>query len=223
MRTSTFSEELRRARWSYVWQKTPQQPKYMNLDSLRDIQVMAPMKNGETGVYALNERLQAALNPGGPGITELKRGKTIFRKGDKVMQTRNDYELAWFRDGETGEGVFNGDIGFIAAVNAAERALAVTFEDGRHAEYDEARLDDLELAYCVSVHKSQGSEFEAVVLPLTFVPRFLSTRNLLYTAVTRAKRLAVIVGREETVRQMVDNNTIARRYTGLARRLRDGV
>ena len=197
-------------------------PKYMGLDSLRDIQVMAPMKNGETGVYALNERLQAALNPPGPGVQELRRGKTVFRKGDKVMQTRNDYELAWFRDGETGVGVFNGDIGFIAGVNAGERALAVTFEDGRHAEYDEARLDDLELAYCVSVHKSQGSEFEAVVLPLTFVPRLLSTRNLLYTAVTRARRLAVIVGREDTVRQMVDNNTIARRYTGLARRLREG-
>ena len=195
-------------------------PNYLRLDPVRDIQVMAPMKKGETGVFALNAMLQAALNPGGPGVPEIRRGGTVFRRGDKVMQMNNDYELAWERDGEAGEGVFNGDIGFITALSASERALEVTFEDGRVAEYGDAQLENLEPAYCVSVHKSQGSEFEAVVLPLCHVPRMLSTRNLLYTAVTRAKRLAVIVGQEGAVRAMVDNNTIARRYTALAQRLR---
>jgi exodeoxyribonuclease V alpha subunit len=116
--------------------------------------------------------------------------------------------------------VFNGDIGYILAVDKRARALTVEFDDGRVAEYDESLLDDLELAYCMSVHKSQGSEFDAVVLPLISGPPMLMTRNLLYTAVTRAKRLVVIVGRESCVRQMVDNNHILRRYSALDWRLR---
>ncbi len=195
-------------------------PKYMGLDSLRDIQVMAPMKRGETGVYALNALLQEALNPAERGVPELAHGGTIYRRGDKVMQVRNNYDLDWQRDGEEGEGVFNGDIGYILAVDARARALTVEYDDGRVAEYDESMLDDLELAYCMSVHKSQGSEFDAVVLPLISGPPMLMTRNLLYTAVTRAKRLAVLVGRESCVRDMVDNNHIARRYSALDARLR---
>ena len=124
-----------------------------------------------------------------------------FRPGDKVMQVRNNYDLEWRRDGEDGEGVFNGDIGYIQAVDRRARALTVAFDDGRVADYDESLLDDLELAYCMSVHKSQGSEFDAVVLPLVSGPPMLMTRNLLYTAVTRAKRLVVIVGREGCVRR----------------------
>ena len=143
----------------------------------------------------------------------------MFRLGDKVMQVRNNYDLAWERDDESGDGVFNGDIGYIAAVDRRERALVVEFDDGRVAEYDETLLDDLELAYCMSVHKSQGSEFDAVVLPLTGGPPMLMTRNLLYTAVTRAKRLVVIVGRESCVKQMVDNNHILTRYSALDWRL----
>ena len=194
-------------------------PNYMRLDSLRDIQVMAPMKRGDVGVYALNALLQSALNPPGDK-PELSHGGAIFRCGDKVMQVRNNYDLVWDRSGEEGEGVFNGDIGYILAVDRRARALTVEFDDGRVAEYDESLLDDLELAYCMSVHKSQGSEFDAVVLPLVSGPPMLMTRNLLYTAVTRAKRLVVIVGREGCVRGMVDNNHITRRYSALDRRLR---
>ena len=195
-------------------------PNYMGFDALRDIQVMAPMKRGDGGVYSLNALLQAALNPARPEVPQLTRGQTVFRRGDKVMQVRNNYDLTWTRDGEDGDGVFNGDIGYIAAVDPRERALTVEFDDGRVAEYDEGLLDDLELAYCMSVHKSQGSEFDAVVLPLISGPPMLMTRNLLYTAVTRAKRLVVIVGRESCVRQMVDNNRILHRYSALDRRLK---
>ena len=195
-------------------------PGYMNLDPLRDIQVMAPMKRGDGGVYGLNALLQAALNPEKPDVPQIVRGQTIFRRGDKVMQVRNNYDLTWTRDDEDGDGVFNGDIGYIVAVDRKERALTVEFDDGRIAEYDEGLLDDLELAYCMSVHKSQGSEFDAVVLPLISGPPMLMTRNLLYTAVTRAKRLVVIVGRESCIRQMVDNNRIMRRYSALDWRLK---
>ncbi|MGX8707109.1 MAG: ATP-dependent DNA helicase, partial [bacterium] len=152
-------------------------------------------------------------------VPEIVHGQTIFRRGDKVMQVRNNYDLSWEKDGEDGDGVFNGDIGYILAVDRKERALTVAFDDGRVAEYDDSLLDDLELAYCMSVHKSQGSEFDAVVLPLVAGPPMLMTRNLLYTAVTRAKRLVVIVGRESCVRQMVDNNHILRRYSALDLRL----
>ena len=194
-------------------------PSYMGFDSLRDIQVMAPMKRGDVGVFALNARLQQALNPPGDK-PEIAHGGAIFRRGDKVMQVRNNYDLVWDRSGEEGEGVFNGDIGYILAVDRRAKALTVEFDDGRVAEYDESLLDDLELAYCMSVHKSQGSEFDAVVLPLVSGPPMLMTRNLLYTAVTRAKRLVVIVGREGCVRAMVDNNHITRRYSALDARLR---
>ncbi len=197
-------------------------PKYMGLDGLRDIQVMAPMKKGDVGVYALNALLQQALNPARPDTPELSHGGMTFRPGDKVMQVRNNYDLEWRKDGEDGEGVFNGDIGYIRAVDRGSRALTVAFDDGRVAEYDESLLDDLELAYCMSVHKSQGSEFDAVVLPLVSGPPMLMTRNLLYTAVTRAKKLVVIVGREGCVRAMVDNNHITRRFSALDLRLRSG-
>lgn len=195
-------------------------PKYLGVDPLRGIQVMAPMKKGALGVLQLNRALQAALNPPERHKNELLRGEDTFRLGDKVMQIRNNYDLEWTRGEETGEGVFNGDIGYVAALDRSARELSVEFEDGRLAVYDETMLDELELSYCISVHKSQGSEFEAVVLPLLNGPQMLLTRNLLYTAVTRAKRLVVIVGRESCVRFMVDNNRILRRYSALAFRLR---
>ena len=195
-------------------------PKYLGVDSLRGIQVMAPMKRGDSGVFALNKLLQAALNPAAPGKPELPRGDAVFRQGDKVMQIRNNYDLEWRRGVEDGQGVFNGDIGYVMDIDRGELTLTVEFDDGRVAEYDEALLDDLEHAYCMSVHKSQGSEFEAVVLPLITGPRMLMTRNLLYTAVTRARRLVVLVGRESCVRMMVDNNHILQRYSALALRLK---
>ena len=194
-------------------------PNYMQLDKLRDIQVMAPMKKGDAGVFMMNRTLQAALNPREPGKPELQRGDTTFRLGDKVMQIRNNYDIEWRRDGERGSGIFNGDVGFITYVDKSERTLEITFDDGREAEYGEAEFDELELAFCMSVHKSQGSEFDCVVLPLITGPRMLMTRNLLYTAVTRAKKLVVIVGRESCVNAMVENNHVTRRYSALADRL----
>ena len=194
-------------------------PKFLSVDSLRGIQVMAPMKKGALGVHQLNSLLQGALNPPGRDKSELNRGDCVFRLGDKVMQVRNNYDLAWTRGGEAGEGVFNGDIGYIVALSRMDRELTVEFDDGRRADYDDSMLDELELSYCISVHKSQGSEFDAVVLPLLSGPPMLMTRNLLYTAVTRARRLVVIVGREACARQMVDNNRIQRRYSALRLRL----
>ena len=197
-------------------------PNYMKLDSLRDIQVMAPMKRGDLGVFALNRALQQALNPAHRDKPELARGDVIFRLGDKVMQVRNDYDIEWTSPEKDGTGAFNGDIGYICGVDRENSELAVEFDDGRRATYDSGMLDELEIAYCMSVHKSQGSEFEAVVLPLLSGPPMLMTRNLLYTAVTRAKKLVVLVGRESCVRQMVDNNHILRRYSALTERLKQG-
>lgn len=196
-------------------------PSYLSVDSLRGIQVMAPMKKGALGVYQLNTVLQEALNPPCREKPELKRKEGLFRLGDKVMQIRNHYDLEWKRGTENGEGVFNGDIGYIVSLNREERSLAVEFDDGRRAVYEEDMLEELELSYCISIHKSQGSEFDAVVLPLISGPQMLMTRNLLYTAVTRARRLAVIVGREKCVCDMVDNGRVMRRYSALGRRLQE--
>ena len=194
-------------------------PAYLGVKGLSAIQVMSPMKKGEAGVWELNRALQEALNPPEAGKAEMIWGDMLFRAGDKVMQVRNNYELPWEKDGEEGEGAFNGDIGIVEEVNRAENSLLVRFDDDRLAHYAEEDLNDLELGYCITVHKSQGSEFEAVVLALTGGPPMLFSRNLLYTAVTRAKKLLVIVGTDEVVRRMVDNNHIARRYSALAERL----
>ena len=197
-------------------------PKYLNVDGLKDIQVMAPMKKGGVGVFELNRLLQQELNPAKPGRYELHRGDVIFRMGDKVMQIKNNYDIEWTKDGEDGTGVFNGDIGYITHVDREGASMTVEFDDGREVQYESGpQLDELELAYCMSVHKSQGSEFEAVVLPIVSGPPMLMTRNLLYTAVTRAKRLVVIVGRMECVARMVDNNHIDQRYSALELRLRE--
>ena len=196
-------------------------PNYLGIDAMHGTQVMTPMKKGDCGVYALNKLLQNALNPPHPDKSELIFGAALFRQGDKVMQVRNNYEMEWSRVDEDGVGVFNGDIGFIRSIDPIDRVIDVLFDDGRTAQYLEADIEDLDLSYCMSVHKSQGSEFDAVILALVSGPPMLFTRNLLYTAVTRAKRFVVIVGREECVEQMVSNNYISKRYTTLAVRLCD--
>ena len=136
------------------------------------------------------------------------------------MQMKNDYRLGWFKNGEAGQGVFNGDIGYVRAIDAENNALTVRFEDDRVARYDREMLQELELAYCMSVHKSQGSEFDCIVMPLISGPPMLMTRNLLYTAVTRAKKLVVLTGRPECVYAMVNNDHIQARYSSLAVRLK---
>ena len=212
-------ESMRAAVDSVVQLVTTRLPRYLGVDPLRGIQVMAPMKRMDAGVYALNAVLQQAINPPAPGKRELRRGETVFREGDKVMQVKNNYDMGWTRGMEHGLGVFNGDIGYVAAADPHNEELTVAFDDGREALYALADLEELELAYCMSVHKSQGSEFDCVVLPLVSGPRLLMTRNLLYTAVTRARRLVVVVGREACMRAMVDNNYIDRRFSALDRRL----
>ena len=191
--------------------------------AVRNIQVLAPAKKGECGVVALNNMLQAALNPPAPHKPSLTYGETVFRLGDKVMQTKNDYQIEWRKEThagwEDGTGVFNGDVGFITEVDEEEHCLTVLFDEEREVVYQSAQLENLDLAYCLSVHKSQGSEFPVVVMPVAGGPPMLLTRNLFYTALTRARSLVVLVGREDVVRQMVENDHILKRYTTLTERL----
>ena len=191
--------------------------------AMQNIQVLAPAKKGECGVIALNKLLQAALNPPAASKPSLAYGENIFRLGDKVIQMKNDYHLPWQRETaagwEDGEGVFNGDVGFITEVDVEEHSLTVRFDEDKDAVYASAQLENLELAYCLSVHKSQGSEFPVVVMPVIGGPPMLLTRNLFYTALTRARQLVVLVGREEVIHAMVQNDHILRRYTTLSQRL----
>lgn len=177
------------------------------------IQVIAPLKNGVAGVYSLNARLQAALN-GGPR-TRVTIGDIEFAAGDRVMHTVNNYELDWTRGSECGRGVFNGDIGLISFISATGD-IEVAFEDGRRALYTNDTRKQLILSYAVTVHKSQGSEFDAIVMPIVGGSPVIMTRNLLYTAITRAKKMAVLVGDEYNIRRMVENNYVAERFSALA-------
>lgn len=190
-----------------------------------EIQVMTPMRKGPLGVENLNQRLQEALNPPDIKKRELAGANGIFRAGDKVMQTKNNYDLEWNipdKNGivsESGTGVFNGDMGRILSVS--HEALYVRFDDGREAVYKGENLSQIELAYAITIHKSQGSEYNAVILPLLSGPRMLMNRNLLYTAVTRAKKMVCIIGSAGIVKEMIDNENEERRYTGLKRRLQE--
>ncbi|MBR2660004.1 MAG: ATP-dependent RecD-like DNA helicase [Clostridia bacterium] len=191
--------------------------------SVRNIQVLAPSRKGECGVNNLNLRLQEVLNPPAADKPQFSWGETVFRLGDKVIQTRNDYRLPWRRETaagyEEGAGVFNGDVGFIIDVDPEDHMLTVRFDEDREVTYESGDLDDLEQAYCLSVHKAQGSEFPVIVMPVTPGPPMLLTRNLLYTALTRARSLVVLVGTEQVIRRMVENDHVVRRYTTLAMRL----
>ena len=180
-----------------------------------DIQVLCPGRKGELGVIEMNKRLQQVLNPPRTKAEELSVPLYTLRVGDKVMQTRNNYDLVWSRnDGSEGSGIFNGDIGTVTGVNKAMRTAVVRFDD-RLVEYDEESLLQLELAYATTVHKSQGNEFNAVVMPMYYGPPQLYYRNLLYTAVTRAKKMLILVGNASVIKTMVDNNKKTLRYSGL--------
>lgn len=200
-------------------------PAYLKTDPL-SIQVMTPQRKGALGVERLNPLLQAELNPPGREKAEKELNGTLFRLGDKVMQVRNNYNLVWELRGrfgiaiETGEGVFNGDIGIIREINALRETLTVDF-DGRSVEYRFKDCEDLDLAYAITIHKSQGSEYPAVVIPMYQGPQLLMNRNLLYTAVTRAKRCVCLVGDPGAFRAMLENGTEAKRYSSLAEQLRE--
>jgi exodeoxyribonuclease V alpha subunit len=184
------------------------------------IQVICASRKGEAGTENLNVVLQRALNPHDVSKREYNFRDRVFREGDRVMQTRNNYDIEWTRDydAKTGCGIFNGDIGIIERINVTESEMTVVFDDRRVA-YDFSLLEDLEHAYAVTVHKSQGSEYPIVVMPMCNAPAMLLTRNLLYTAVTRAQSMVILVGREDIIDQMIENNRQSMRYTGLCRRL----
>ena len=190
-------------------------PKAYDLSPLWDIQVLCPGKRGEAGTWGLNIALQKALNPPSKDKKEHSQNGRLFREGDKVMQVRNNYDMVWKKDdGEMGQGIFNGDIGIIEKMNPALRLMAIRFDD-RVADYPYDNLGELDHAYAITVHKSQGNEFEAVIIPLMEVNSRLCYRNLLYTAVTRAKKLLIIVGDSRAVYSMVDNNRRTGRFTNL--------
>ena len=201
-------------------------PKYVEAKPF-EIQVLTPMRKGLLGVERLNQILQRYLNPPDASKKEKEIGQGLFREGDKVMQVRNNYQLEWEIRGrygipiEKGVGVFNGDTGIIKTINEFAETAEVEFEDGRWAEYSFKRLDELELAYAVTIHKSQGSEYPAVIIPLLSGPRMLMNRNLLYTAVTRARKCVTVVGSEETFRDMIRNEKQQRRYSSLDQRIQE--
>ncbi len=199
-------------------------PPYVNA-GVYDIQVLTPMRKGSLGCETLNGILQRYLNPPDAGKREYVSGEHIFREGDKVMQVKNNYQLEWeilSRYGipiDKGTGVFNGDMGRIVEINETAASLVVEYDEQKHVTYPFAMLEELELSYAITIHKSQGSEYPAVIMPLLGGPRMLFNRNLLYTGITRAKSCVTILGSSGTVRSMIDNVSENRRYTGLVQRI----
>lgn len=201
-------------------------PKYVNA-GIYDIQVMTPMRKGLLGIERLNQILQQYLNPPSPEKSEREYADRLFREGDKVMQIKNNYQLEWkiqTKYGLTvdkGQGVFNGDMGVVREINTYEETITVEYDEHRQVVYPYSMMDELELAYAITVHKSQGSEYPAVVIPLLQGPRQLYHRNLLYTAVTRAKKCVTLVGSEAVFQEMIRNNQDQKRNTSLAERIRE--
>lgn len=190
-------------------------PKAYGYSAFDNIQVLCPSKKGELGTAEMNFRLQKALNPKSADKAEIEIASKTFRIGDKVMQIKNNYDITWIRDdGEQGSGIFNGDIGIIDSIDRKSRTLIVIFDD-KTAKYTYEYATDLDFAYAVTVHKSQGNEFDCVIIPMFQGPPQLYYRNLLYTAVTRAKKTLVLVGNPKTVEYMVQNNRRTKRYSGL--------
>ena len=208
---------------------TKRLPKFTGVDSFSDMQVLTPMRKGDIGAAGLNKTLQKALNPPSDGKKEYETSSCTFREGDKVMQVKNNYKLEWKITNakgfsiEEGLGVFNGDMGIIKQINTYSERITVVFDENREAEYPFSSLDELELAYAITIHKSQGSEYPAVVLPLLSGPPILCNRNLLYTAITRAQKCVAIAGRQSMVEQMIHNETEQKRYSGLNDCLKEGL
>lgn len=197
---------------------TERLPRTYGQDIREAIQVITPSKKGVGGVEVLNRELQEKLNPPKPFKKEKASHGVVFREGDRVMQTANNYEIPWTRDGMEGMGIFNGDIGTVESINPKESTMRIRFDD-RVCEYEFSMMEDLDLAYAITVHKSQGSEYPVVIIPVYSCPPMLCTRNLLYTAVTRARRMVILVGRPDILGRMVENNREILRYTTLRHRI----
>ncbi len=196
-------------------------PASYSVNPMTSIQVLSPSKKGVAGTVNLNRELQLALNPPSILKQEYAYGNTLFRVGDKVMQIKNDYDIIWTKPtGETGSGIFNGDMGIIESISVKDRVMTVIFDDDRECEYTFSDLDKLDLAYAVTVHKSQGSEFPIIIMPVCRFAPMLMCRNLLYTAVTRAKTIVVLVGSRDAIQVMINNNDEKKRYTGLSGKLK---
>ncbi len=195
---------------------------YRDISPEADIQILTPVRKGLLGSINMNRELQAVLNPPKEGLEEKSFGDRIFREGDKVMQIKNNYQLTWknLEDFTEGEGVFNGDVGSIHRIDREFGEITVIYDEVKYVTYPFSQLDELELAYAVTVHKSQGSEFPIVIMPVSWFPPMLATRNLLYTAVTRGKKAVVLVGSESKLDGMVDNDRINERFSGLGIRLK---
>ena len=197
------------SKWSKIW----------------DIQVLSPTRKGLLGVDNLNNEIQAILNPSSKDKKEKQVRDIVFREGDKVMQIKNNYSLEWHRIGGDGEnkgvGVFNGDMGYIETIDEERKVLSVVFDDERRVIYEFMFLDELELAYAITIHKSQGSEFKVVVMPTFMGSAFLMNRNILYTGITRAKELVVVVGNQRSLQYMVNNTNNMERYSSLKERIMD--
>jgi exodeoxyribonuclease V alpha subunit len=199
-------------------------PKYVNATP-NDIQVLTPTRKGLLGVERLNKILQQYLNPPADGTKEREFGERIFREGDKVMQIKNNYQIEWEIQGkyripvDKGTGVFNGDMGIVREINDYTSSMWIEYDEGKMVEYPYKQVDELEHAYAITIHKSQGSEYPAVVIPLLPGPQMLMNRNLIYTAITRAKQCCVLVGDPTVFENMIRNTNQARRYSGLCERL----
>lgn len=201
-------------------------PQKYRIDPMSDIQVIIPNRKGSCGSVSVNRSLQAVINPPSAGKKEIELSGVIFREGDKVMQIKNNYDLMWeglYNPAVTGEGVFNGEMGIIRSIDVKNRIVSVVFDDNRLVFYDYPAMRELEHSYAITVHKSQGSEFDYCIIPIVNVTPMLMTRNLLYTAITRAKKLAVILGTRENLKTMIDNDQEILRYTGLFKKLEECV
>ena len=216
--------ELEDIKSTIVNMVTTRIPKFNGIDSIK-IQVLAPLKAGVCGIENLNRELQTKLNPPKNFRKELTVGQTIFREGDKVMQMSNNYDLEWTRQvglyTENGAGVFNGDIGYIHSIDVQTGEVEIWFEDGRECIYPRTELSQLSLAYAITIHKSQGSEFDVVIIPIISGPSLILNRNLIYTAVTRAKKMVVLVGEKKNLKRMIGNKFILKRHTALKKLLID--
>ena len=201
-------------------------PRNFGVDVM-DVQVLTPMRKGPLGVEELNTILQKYLNPADLSKREHAYGDVLFREGDKVIQTKNNYKLEWEIRGnynlpiKTGMGIFNGDVGVIKEINDYASFMIIAFDDGKIVQYPYESLDELELAYAITIHKSQGSEYPAVVIPLFGVPGLLVYRNLLYTGVTRAKNCVTLLGSMNIMNQMIANENKQKRYSGLYYRIKE--
>jgi len=216
-------EEIINAIYTLIQEKLP---KYLNVD-MSELQILTPSKKSAVGVERLNKLMQEKLNPPSPQKMERRIGDMVLREGDKVIQTKNNYQLQWEKCGshgvvyDTGSGVFNGDTGIIQEINTFSEQVIVKFDDARQAVYQFDMLEELELAYAITVHKSQGSEYPAVIMPMYAGPKMLMNRNLLYTAVTRAKKCVCLVGNEEIFHQMAANESEQKRYSSLDIRIKE--